>query len=703
MSRKTIKKIASAALCMCLFTSIAPINIFAENPVFDFTVPKFSSEAPYVISNGVVYNFIKEPGNVSLGEVSVGNNQNITISDVSIPNVITIKGKSYMVTAIEDGAFSGNDTIETISFGKSVKDVTAAAFLNCPALRDITVASDSTYFKSDSGVLYDASFKTLIKYPDTKESSSYSIKSETVKIGDYAFFGNNSIKDISMPVNLYEIGNYAFADCDTIEMLKMGVDVKEIGDYAFYKSGIKTINLSPSITSIGKGAFAFSDISKIVLPSALEEIKENTFYNCENLSGITFGNNLKIIGDYAFSNTKISTLTFSEKISTIGKFAFAGCSNLKTIEFNKLLSTINDSAFYNCSSIKTIDLPKSLKTLGDDVFTGCTALESFTTKSGNPDNYTVENGILYNKNVTSLIHYPAANIASVYTLPSSLMEIKDNALADCKYINEFYLNASGRYFYVDNGILYDYHMTKLIKYPLGKGGNDFTVPDTVTEIAGGAFKNSDISGIINLPSGLKKIGDFAFDGCSNISSFNTNNNNYFTSENGVLYTKDKTELIYFPGRSALINFVVPDTVTKIHPGAFSGVNIKTIQLNENLEEIGDYAFENTKITEIAFPESLKKIGNYSFSNTDITQITFPSAIEEIGDYAFENCVNLGTVKFTSKNPPEIGSNSFSGCDRLSLIRLISGAENSKDNYIESLAVLNIDNADDYITIGNSSL
>ncbi len=701
MNKKIIKKIASATLCACLFTSVTSINVFAQSPVFDFTVPKFSSKAPYVVSNGITYNFIKEPGNVSLGEVSVGNNQDIPSSDVSIPNVITVKGKSYAVTKIEDGAFSGNTAIETLSFGKSVQDVTAAAFLNCPSLNEINVSSESPYFKSENGILYDISFKTLIKYPDSREDPSYTVNSQTNKIADYAFFGSDFIKDISMPVNLYEIGKYAFADCSTVELIKMGVNVKEIGDYAFYKSGIRILTLSPSITSIGKGAFAFSDIGKINLPTNLEEIKEGTFYNCENLKELTFGDNLRTIGDYAFTNINVTSLKLTDKINTIGKYAFANCESLKTITLNDILSTINDGAFSNCSSIKTIDLPKSLNELGKDVFTGCVSLETFTAKRGNPKSYTVENGILYNKNVTTLIQYPPSNISSVYTLPSSLSEIEDNALNDCKYINEFELNNSGRYFSIEDGILYDYHMTKLIKYPLGKGGGDFTVPDTVTEIASGAFKHSDISGIINLPSSLNKIGEFAFEDCPNISSFNTNNNNYFTTEDSVLYSKDKTELIQFPRKSFLTNFTVPDTVTKIHPGALSGVKLKTIQLNENLEEIGDYAFENAKIAEIILPESLKKIGEFSFSNTIITQITFPSSVEKIGDYAFENCANLKTIKFTSKNPPEIGNNTFLGCENLASIKLMSEAENSKNTYMESLTSLNIDNTDNYISLENN--
>ena len=76
-------------------------------------------------------------------------------------------------------------------------------------------------------------------------------------------------------------------------------------------------------------------------------------------------------------------------------------------------------------------------------------------------------------------------------------------------------------------------------------------------------------------------------------------------------------------------------------------------------------------------------------------------MEKIGDYAFENCAGLKTIKFTSKNPPEIGNNAFLGCENLASIKLMSEAENSKNTYIESLASLNIDNMDNYISLENN--
>ena len=659
-------------------------------------MPSFSLNAPYIISNGIVYNFIKEPGNVSLGEVSVGNNQNINTEDIIIPNTITVKGKAYAVTKIEDGAFFTNNNIKTISFGKSINSVSSSAFTKCSSLEKINVSADNPYFKSIDGILYNSSLKNLIKYPEGNKNTSYTIKQETNEVNDYAFYGNDYIKEIELPVNLFKIGSYTFADCPMLNTVKMGVNVLEISDYAFYKSGVQTINLSPAITKIGKGAFAFTDITKIVLPSPLDEIKEGTFYNCESLNEITLGSGLSVIGDYAFSNVKTSSIKFPEKVSSVGIYAFSECSNLKTVELNSALSSIGNNAFYNCSSIKTINLPKSLKTLGEDVFTGCTSLETFTSSNGDPVGYSIENGILYNKNVTTLIHYPSANIASIYTIPSSLTKIADNALADCIYINEFNINSSEKHFDVEDGVLYDYHRTTLIRYPLGKGGSDFTIPDTVTKISNKAFKNADISGVLNLPSSLKEIGEYAFEGCSNINSFNVKSNDYFCSEDGVLYNKDKTELIQFIGNSNLIDFTVPSSVKKIRDGAFSDLKLNSIKLNDGLEYIGDYAFSNTNITEINLPESLEEIGDYSFSNTNIKNITFPGSIKKIGNYSFKNCADLVKISFTSENTPEIESNAFWGCG-LSSINLLSSAINSKDEYIKEILALNIDNADNFIT------
>jgi len=693
MKTITAKKLISIAAFSIALNSANPI--FAASPTFNAEMLSFSSNAPYVTSNGIVYNFIKEPGNVSLGEVAVGNNRTLRLSNVEIPNTITIKGKSYAVVEIAENAFSSNTDIQTISFGKSVKTIAPTAFLNCPSLKEITAAPDSPYFTSDNGVLYNSLYKNIIKYPEGKEDKSYTLNSSTTEVNDFAFYKSQFLEEISSQ-NLFKVNKYAFAECPSLKNVSLGANVTEIKDYAFFKSGISSITLPPTITSIGKGAFAFSNIARIALPTNLNKIEESTFYSCENLSDVKIGNGTIMIGDFAFSNTNISEIEFPNNIAELGKYAFAECQNLKKVKLNSILTKIDNYAFNNCSSIKTIDIPKSLITLGEDVFTGCTSLETFTAKSGSPKACTIENGILYNSNVTTLIHYPSSNLATIYTIPSSVSKIEENALADSKYINEFIADEGAHNFYTEDGILYDYHITNIIKFPVGKGGNSYMIPDTVTKISNKAFKNSDLSGIVNLPSRLKTIGKLAFDGCKNITAFNSKGKDII-SENGVLYTSDKTELIQFPAKSSIIDFEVPETVKTIREGAFSGTKLNSITLNAGLETISDYAFSNTKLETIELPDTLKEIGDYAFSNSVIKSVKFPASIEKIGDFSFKNCENLIKITFTSNNPPDsIGSNAFLNCPAIETIILPS--EKSVINYLKTILTLNIDNIENYIKL-----
>ncbi len=694
MKIKCLKKFSLITACVCMAVSLNSINIFADSPVFDVNIPSLSSDAPYVVSKGIVYNFIKEPGNVSLGEVSVGNNQNTDISDIVIPNSITVKGKSYAVTKIEDNAFSMNDNIKTVSFGKSVKTVNASAFMDCSSLSEIKADLDSPYFASENGVLYTASFKSLVKYPEANENKTYTLNSAATEIRDYAFYGSKFIEEVIFSPNLFNVGKYAFADCQSLKTVNMGVSAIEIKDYAFYKSSVKDVSFSPTLTSIGKAAFAFSDVTEVTLPAGVAEVSEGTFYGCESLSRVNFGSGIKIIGKYAFANTNMLSVELPSRVTEIKDYAFYNCGNLKNVNMGSSLATLGDKAFYNCSSVETFDLPITLNKLGKDVFTGCGSLKSFTAKMGDPKGCTIESGILYNDNVTTLIHYPAANIASVYVIPSSLSKIEDNALVGCKYINEFSLVSDVNSFRVEDGVLYDYHIESLIRYPLGKGGSNVYIPDSVKRIENNAFKGSDVSGIMNLPPGLESIGEFAFDDCKNIYAFNIDGD-YLTSENGVIYNKDKTELIKFPEDASVNDFEVPSSVRVIRSGAFKNSGITSVKLNEGLEEIGDYAFADTGIENIEFPSTLTEIGDYAFTNTKISTVVFPEAMKSIGDCSFKDCESLKSIEFVSEFVTEkVQSNAFLNCHSLSSIVIPSNADFK--GYMEMAFALNIDDADRYI-------
>ena len=682
-----LKKSAALLISACILVpALNSKSIFADSPIFSLPAETPKQNAKHLKSNGIVYNFIKEPGYVSLGEVHVGNNRDINISDIVIPNAITVNGKSYAVTGIEKNAFSSNKNIKSVSFGISVKSVAPSAFINCPNLKEFNVSEDSRHFFSEDGVLYDAGQKNLIKYPEAKDSSSYSVNSKTEEISEYAFFGCSGLKDVFLGENTVKTGSYAFAGCKNLSSVSMGNLMETIGDYAFFQTGLKSIIFSRTMNEIGEAAFAFTNLLSVTIPDNVSEIKYGTFYECSNLTSASLSSHLSSIDEYAFAKTGLKNITIPNSVSEIKSSAFSDCTSLKTAYLGGGLTTIGDRAFYNCSLIKTIDIPNSLAVLGKDVFAGCTNLESISAKKGNP-NFSTKDNALYDKKETTLIYFPPANYSLKYTLPSSLLKIEDNAFADCRYINEFELE-SDVHFYVEDGILYDDLQKTLIRFPMGKDIPNFNIPDGVEKIESKAFKNTSISGVINIPYTIKEIEENAFDGCKNITSYNVSSENlYFSSENGVLYNADKTELIKYPEASSAKSFKVPDSVIKIHAGAFKSSKLKTITLGQNLEVIGDAAFSDTNINEIILPESLKEIGEYAFSGTRLSEITFPASVKSIGGYAFKDCSSLKTVRFAeNKRPETLGVNIFLNCP----FAEIHVSDSSSDSYLPMIFSLNIE-------------
>ena len=107
------------------------------------------------------------------------------------------------------------------------------------------------------------------------------------------------------------------------------------------------------------------------------------------------------------------------------------------------------------------------------------------------------------------------------------------------------------------------------------------IPEEVTEIGEGTFADCYSLKSITIPQGVTEIGMYAFDYCISLKSINVNTENiYYSTENGVLFNKNKTKIIKYPeGRSDLSEYNIPQGVTEIGEGAFSGCNaLKSITI-----------------------------------------------------------------------------------------------------------------------------
>ncbi len=241
------------------------------------------------------------------------------------------------------------------------------------------------------------------------------------------------------------------------------------------------------------------------------------------------------------------------------------------------------------------------------------------------------------------------------------------------------------------------------------GGTELIVPDTVW-YEGEAFPVVQISVSesiesnnlerIRLPQTVEEVKRLSesyvshniFWKCSSLKNIEVaEENKWLCSEDGVLFSKDKTELFAVPAAKEGI-YMMPETVTEIHNEAFSGckflaevyvsknatslgcsvfrncLGLKRIVIPQGLLSIGDRAFEGTSIESIVLPEGIEEIGHSWFADCKMKSMIVPEGVKTIGQSAFSDCYNLESITLPN-TITTIGENAFSGCTQLSSITI----------------------------------
>lgn len=245
----------------------------------------------------------------------------------------------------------------------------------------------------------------------------------------------------------------------------------------------------------------------------------------------------------------------------------------------------------------------------------------------------------------------------------------------------------------------------------------------VTKIGSTAFANRIYLETVNLPNTIKTIESGAFKGAYRMISVTVDSANpYFTSDNGILYTKNKDTLVLYPTKAGS-SFTVPATVKKIGDYAFyysMDMGISSIRFNEGLEEIGAYAFAyNETITDISLPSTLKKIGSHAFygnasadddanyisPNGMITNASLNEGLEEIGEMAFANQYFKDTLTLPS-TIKKLGDYAFCNCTAVEKVVLPKNLEEYGDNVFggsTAVAEFAIDSSNAYYSVDNQGI
>lgn len=561
------------------------------------------------------------------------------LTSVTIPNG---------VISIGYGSFFGCQGLSSITIPANVSIIGGNIFVGCQNLSEVIVSQDNMKYASEDGVLFNKDKTELICYPEGKQSASYSIPTSVTEISGFAFHGSTFLSTILCPKNLRSIENSAFGECTSLETIVIPRRIQSIGGYAF--SNCKALH---SITSESEAPF---------------DIEDNVFGG--NQSGYPQEN----VDIYSTATLYVPTGT---KALYQSKTGWRNFKNIKEIEKRTIhVSTagtlpdlISEEEKYN---IEELTLTGELN--GTD-------FRLLRDMAGN--NYLGErtNGIL------KVLDFSEAKIVA----GGEKYLDTDNILS---YWSKFYFSIEK-----DNELpQHIFHSCKLtsvcISNKVTKIGesafedspslSSVTIPYGVKNIGRNAFHNCNSLSTISIPQSVTSIGSYAFGDCKSLSGIIVDtNNDYYCSDSGVLFNKDKTTLILYPQGKTDNNYIVPGGVTRIEGWAFVDNHyLSSVTIPSSVTFIGGRLFDCDGLKEI-FVDS----GNNHFSsidgvlfNKDLTTIlrypiskswthyTVPSTVTSIGNTSFSNCRYLASVELPN-SVTSIEDNAFFGSKSLTSIHL----------------------------------
>lgn len=393
-------------------------------------------------------------------------------------------------------------------------------------------------------------------------------------------------------------------------------------------------------------------ITSVTLPSTLTQIPEMAFAGCTNLKYVFINGKCVLVSNYAFDGcTALETVEFgkqNEKVNNvdsvgtvfIGYGAFNGCTNLKTIINAARMTTVSSYAFNGCTALTSIDI-SGIRVAENYIFNGCMALREVTTSK-----FTVLGKYMFN-GCSALTRF----------------EVKQDKLPEGVF--------SGCYGLKE--ITFAGEMTEIGGYAFYKTGfTTFTLPNGALTLGDHAFAACDKLETLTISENTRFVGDWLspFADCSRLSEIIVAaGNTLYAAQDGILYNKDKTTLLYVPTLASVD--AVAASVTQIGASAFVG---KTLLRSYNLsgcEGIGAYSFAGTALESVTIPASWTEIPDGLFySCKNLTSVTFEngSVLEKIGASAFEGCTALKTVALPG-TVKSIGDSAFRGCAALSELNL----------------------------------
>lgn len=438
---------------------------------------------------------------------------------------------------------------------------------------------------------------------------------------------------------------------------------------------LTSVTLPESVTTIERDAFSgCTALTSVSIPAGAQ-VDVYAFRGCTSMPGyseteIRVHEGNTVVKEKQFLNDAVvTTITIPDSVTSIESEAFSGCTALTTLQLPKNVENFGKNVFQNCSSLKSVALPNGVKEITSGMFSGCVALESIT-------------------------------------VPASVekIEIHDS----CKNLKAFHAEPENATYKSVDGVLFSKDGKTLVKFPCGKEFWKYTIPDGVTEIAPGAFRDCRKLSFVLIPEAVTVVGENAFSGVSTnfaLRGWKDSCAEKFAEESSLNFVAVTSEsqafgdmpfdeaqktfqFVIFSDGNAHITGLQQDVWQNIeipakiqgHPVAYVDWKVFRSMTNRrkfsvSLENeffqsrdglilsrdgktlIGSLVHE---LEEDCIPAGVTTIAPRAFAEcAGLMKLTIPENVTTIGDEAFADCQNLLFVKFLSpSNVTEIGKDAF---------------------------------------------
>lgn len=470
---------------------------------------------------------------------------------------------------------------------------------------------------------------------------------------------------------------------DTIE----GYPVTIIGEQALHDNlTMETLVIGNNVTTIGEMAFIFCEnLTTVTIPDSVVTIEEYAFWRCRSLTTIHVSDNVSYIG----ANILKDTAYYNDPNNWVDGALYMGNHLVYTentpdhLKIRSGTRSIADGALMN-GFFDILTIPASVTSIPEDTLDDC-FVEKFIVDAENTV-YSSSDGVLYDKNKTTLLRYPVGSQATTFTLPDSVTKLGKYAFYNgCWFLTAINVGSRNTAFSSKDGILFDKNKTTLIRCPAGSTLTKYTIPSSVTAIADYAFMRGNLQSVV-IPGTVKTIGNRAFWNVSNLTSV--------TLGKGITTIGEAAF-----GNTPITSITIPDGVTYLGDGAFSACeNLASISIPDSVTYLGDGAFSGTAYYNnshnwekgvlyignhlIAAEESLS--GSYAIKSgtrtitygafswcEGLTDITIPDSVIYIGDSAFWKCTSLTSVVIPD-GVTSIGKDTFGCCESLTTVVIGDG-------------------------------